>query len=393
MSDVKYWKDKLNSIMIEGRGVARGGGSVTKRTEIASDSPSQSATSSSSPSVPTIPPAAVSDEQMKTLKIPAFQRKSATASSNVSGSTSVPTLPPSNVSQGIAKPVLPSPAARPTAVSTAVSPTLSAATTSDASAKPKIKLLPGETMDQAMARIKSNAPILVTPDEPNVWRDARNPQYAGRGQTQPAAVPVLQPAAAPQPAAGSIQPQSFTRMGDVQKQLDVSAGRGLNTSAQIDPLSMPREPETGYGRPAPATQGSNIKNMLSRLSRLGRSAGDEYSNLYVSPMRSGVASRGTTPVQDRAYITDLQNKLAKNPLDDNLRGELARMQRFYPDEIKETSMSSAAKKSTGPKFPGYWRGNDPASAARSKMVGSVEESVQHRATVLMNQYKNFKAGK
>lgn len=556
MNDVKYWKDKLTSlseVKDEGESFDRIFGKKNPLT---------SATSSSSPNVSKIsgidpliiPPPPVSDEQMKTLKIPAVQRKLATASPNVSGSSAaspaLPSLPPSNVPQGSGNPVLPSSATSSAPATTAVSPTVSTATTSGASAKPRIGRLPGETVAQAIARTQASAPTLVAPAEPkpNVWRDARNPQYAGRGQTQPAAVPVLQPAAAPQPAAGSIQPQSFTRMGDVQKQLDVSAGRGLNTSAQIDPLSMPREPETGYGRPAPATQGSNIKNMLSRLSRLGRSAGDEYSNLYVSPMRSGVASRGTTPVQDRAYIKDLQNKLAKNPLDDNLRGELARMQRFYPDEIKEasttsdigqfnpgadrlsssrmpsklgkfnpgadrltgarmptnvgkfspgedrttnprmpsdigqvrpgadrsaivpsseptasstpranlrsampgrggdeytnvygntgptsfqdqqyirdleakvasdpnyepwaaelwrmknlrpnsvkeTSMSSAEKKSTGPKFPGYWRGTDPASAARSKMVGSVEESIQHRATVLMNRYKNFKGGK
>ena len=39
------------------------------------------------------------------------------------------------------------------------------------------------------------------------------------------------------------------------------------------------------------------------------------------------------------------------------------------------SMSKAAKKETGPKFPGYWKGTDPAGKARSKMVGSAEESI------------------
>lgn len=39
------------------------------------------------------------------------------------------------------------------------------------------------------------------------------------------------------------------------------------------------------------------------------------------------------------------------------------------------SMSKAEKKSTGPKFPGYWKGTDPASKARSRMVGGAEESV------------------
>ena len=37
------------------------------------------------------------------------------------------------------------------------------------------------------------------------------------------------------------------------------------------------------------------------------------------------------------------------------------------------SISKAAKKPTGPKFPGYWKGEEPASKARSRMVG--EESV------------------
>lgn len=39
------------------------------------------------------------------------------------------------------------------------------------------------------------------------------------------------------------------------------------------------------------------------------------------------------------------------------------------------SMSKAEKKPEGPKFPGYWKGTDPASKAKSKMVGSAEESI------------------
>lgn len=42
---------------------------------------------------------------------------------------------------------------------------------------------------------------------------------------------------------------------------------------------------------------------------------------------------------------------------------------------KLDGMNKAAKKSTGPKFPGYWKGTDPASKSRSKMVGSAEESI------------------
>lgn len=42
---------------------------------------------------------------------------------------------------------------------------------------------------------------------------------------------------------------------------------------------------------------------------------------------------------------------------------------------KMDSMASAEKNPTGPKFPGYWKGKDPASKAKSKMVGSAEESV------------------
>jgi hypothetical protein len=37
------------------------------------------------------------------------------------------------------------------------------------------------------------------------------------------------------------------------------------------------------------------------------------------------------------------------------------------------TMSTAEKKPTGPKFPGYWKGTDPASAAKNKMVGGSEE--------------------
>ena len=38
-------------------------------------------------------------------------------------------------------------------------------------------------------------------------------------------------------------------------------------------------------------------------------------------------------------------------------------------------MSQAEKKPTGPKFPGYWKGKDPAKLSRSRMVGSAQESV------------------
>lgn len=38
-------------------------------------------------------------------------------------------------------------------------------------------------------------------------------------------------------------------------------------------------------------------------------------------------------------------------------------------------MSAAERKPTGPKFPGYWKGTDPASKAKDKMVGGAEESI------------------
>ena len=45
------------------------------------------------------------------------------------------------------------------------------------------------------------------------------------------------------------------------------------------------------------------------------------------------------------------------------------------DQINE-SMKSDAKKPTGPKFPGYWKGTDKASQAKNKMVGGgAEESI------------------
>lgn len=42
---------------------------------------------------------------------------------------------------------------------------------------------------------------------------------------------------------------------------------------------------------------------------------------------------------------------------------------------KLDSMSRAERRDTGPKFPGYWKGKDPASKAKSKMVGSAQESI------------------
>lgn len=52
-------------------------------------------------------------------------------------------------------------------------------------------------------------------------------------------------------------------------------------------------------------------------------------------------------------------------------------------------MSKAASNPTGPKFPGYWRGKDPASKAKSKMVGGAQESVikELNQTLKDNQVK------
>lgn len=51
----------------------------------------------------------------------------------------------------------------------------------------------------------------------------------------------------------------------------------------------------------------------------------------------------------------------------DILGKLARI---------DESMKSDAKKPTGPKFPGYWKGTDKASQAKNKMVGgAAEESI------------------
>ena len=42
------------------------------------------------------------------------------------------------------------------------------------------------------------------------------------------------------------------------------------------------------------------------------------------------------------------------------------------DSLTEGSMARAKKKPTGPKFPGYLKGTDPASLTHSRMVGSSE---------------------
>lgn len=71
----------------------------------------------------------------------------------------------------------------------------------------------------------------------------------------------------------------------------------------------------------------------------------------------------------------------------------------------DESMKSDAKKPTGPKFPGYWKGTDKANQAKNKMVGgSAEESILHdleKALVenpkanphkLMREFQEFKEG-
>ena len=64
------------------------------------------------------------------------------------------------------------------------------------------------------------------------------------------------------------------------------------------------------------------------------------------------------------------------------------------------SMAQAEKKPTGPKFPGYWKGKDPASLAKDKMVGGCEESILKDLSIIAKEtslerrleeaYNNFK---
>lgn len=78
----------------------------------------------------------------------------------------------------------------------------------------------------------------------------------------------------------------------------------------------------------------------------------------------------------------------------DILGKLARI---------DESMKSDAKKPTGPKFPGYWKGTDKASQAKNKMVGgTAEESIlrdlekaltenpKANPHVLMREFKEFK---
>lgn len=80
----------------------------------------------------------------------------------------------------------------------------------------------------------------------------------------------------------------------------------------------------------------------------------------------------------------------------DILGKLARI---------DESMKSDAKKPTGPKFPGYWKGTDKASQAKNKMVGgTAEESIlrdlekaltenpKANPHVLMREFKEFKEG-
>jgi hypothetical protein len=76
----------------------------------------------------------------------------------------------------------------------------------------------------------------------------------------------------------------------------------------------------------------------------------------------------------------------------DILGKLARI---------DESMKSDAKKSTGPKFPGYWKGTDKASQAKNKMVGgAAEESIikdleraltESPARDLREEYKRYTA--
>ena len=77
----------------------------------------------------------------------------------------------------------------------------------------------------------------------------------------------------------------------------------------------------------------------------------------------------------------------------DLRNVLVRL-----DAINEGSMKSATKRPTGPKFVGKWKGTDPASAAKNKLVGASESILQDLERKLnetpvrdfMSEYREFK---
>ena len=68
------------------------------------------------------------------------------------------------------------------------------------------------------------------------------------------------------------------------------------------------------------------------------------------------------------------------------------------DALDEGTMQSATKKPTGPKFVGKWRGTDPASTAKNKLVGASESILRDLERKLdetpvrdlMREYREFK---
>lgn len=144
-----------------------------------------------------------------------------------------------------------------------------------------------------------------------------------------------------------------------------------------NPLDVvPLEPGAGAGSdsPAGAVAGATIRN--SNLWRSGRRTEPPVEPSPLPPVKKPqiTVRPGETPAQAIERI-----KRTAPTLDDEVKIKDPITGRVEPPPFEEST-----------KFPGYWRGNDSASAAKSKMVG-MEESVNLRAKKLMNDYQRFKS--
>jgi hypothetical protein len=118
---------------------------------------------------------------------------------------------------------------------------------------------------------------------------------------------------------------------------------GTMPEPQVVPKPKPDEvtPKEPSQKPIPIPTGADDKPWRWYKGTIWQPGGTKWSDKVID---------SDLKESDFTYMSDIQKSLF----------------------IIET-MSTAEKKPTGPKFPGYWKGTDPASAAKNKMVGGSEE--------------------
>lgn len=156
---------------------------------------------------------------------------------------------------------------------------------------------------------------------------------------------------------------------------------------------IPLEPGAGTGpdSPAGAVAGAVARNPnVWRSGRTEVKPNPAYTGAGNLPVR-----RADYPVEPPPISPAQKPRITVRPGETQAQA-IERIKRTAPTVSDEVKIVDPATGRVEPppfeestEFPGYWRGGDPASAAKSKMVG-MEESIIRRARKLMDDYQRFK---